>query len=139
MVAFESSTKIIATGANPAGASEATVTIGSLNDGFVYHIKSIYIPVVVANAPTVIDIQIGDGTSLIFSEATGTAVAVGTFAIQGQRVAANRTAGDGSEIIALPENLIVPGGFQIDTITATLANADYGVPVVFGAKLKARR
>jgi hypothetical protein len=138
MVAREVSTKVLATGTNPAAGNEVSVTVGASGDGFVYHIKAIYIPVTVSTGATGMAIQIKTGSSVVWSGHTLTDVGVGTADVQAQRVRLGYTNG-GGEVVVLPEKMIVPGGYTVTTLTDTPANADYGAAVVFGSKMKELR
>lgn len=142
MVARETSTKIILTGSDPAANTEQDETIGATGDRFVYHIKSIFIPLVtdanVANRFPAI--QITDESDNVFMEiAVATAVTASTtMNVEAVRGLDFATDGNGNEIVPLPEKLIVPGGYKIKTLTANLQATDnYGVMQVFGSKLYA--
>lgn len=137
VVPREISTKVLLTGTDVAADTEISETIGETGDGFAYHIKSLYLPVEVDTGATGMAFQITDADdNVVWSGHTLTDVATGSASFQAQRVENGFTDGDGSEIIVLPDKLIVPGGFKIKTVTDTVGNVDYGSLVVFGAQFK---
>lgn len=134
----ESPTKILAQSANPAVDTDISVTIGATNDGRVYHIKALYLPTTIDTGVTGIAFQITDASDVvIWSGHSLTDLAIGTESFQAHRVVSGFTDGDGSEIIVLPDKMIVPGGYKVKTLSDTVANVDHGVLTIFGSVFKA--
>ena len=134
----ESPTKILATGANIAADTEHSVTIGAVNDGKVYHIKAIHLHTLM----TVADIsafKISSATDdTIWQSAALTAIGTGANTFQAHRgIAAGFTDGNGAETVILPDKMIVPGGFKVETVAGTIANIDHGQLIIFGSVFKA--
>lgn len=137
-MARENPTKVIATGSDPAADSEVSVTIGETNDGLVYHIKALYLPTEIDTGATGIAFQITDESdNVIWSAHTLTDIATGTASFQAHRgIASGFTDGDGSEVVVLPDKMIIPGGYKIKTVSDTVGNTDHGVLQVFGSVFK---
>ena len=134
----ENATKMIATGTAPTAGQEATVTIGTSGDGMLYHIKAVTITTTVATGATDIGFNLNDGTNTVFQNSSATQVAIGSDRVtQMQRVPAAFTTGAGDEVMVLPDKLIVPGGYVIDSVSETVANTTHGGIMVFGSVFKA--
>ena len=139
-MAREIATRVIATAAALADNLEHTITIGAANDGKVYHIKGITCVTEMDTGATDLafvitsdtDVEVWASTSLTALGATGPFSLVASTGI-----AAGFTDGGGNEHIVLPDKMVIPGGWKIKTLTATVANADHGIMTVFGAIFKA--
>lgn len=138
VAAREVSTKTLLTGTDVAADTEINETLGADGDGFVYHIKSIHIPLAVDTGATGVAIQVTDANdNVVWESQTLTDVAIGTSSVQAQRVSGGFTDGAGNEIIELPDKFVIPGGYKIKTVAETVANVDYGSMTVFGSQFDA--
>lgn len=134
----ESPTKILATGADPAADTEHSVTLGAANDGRVYHIKAIHLDTDMTVADISAFLITTDADVTIWSSAALTAIGTGNLSFQAHRgIAAGFTDGAGAEIVVLPDKMIVPGGYKVKTLAATVANIDHGALNIFGSVFKA--
>jgi len=134
----ESPTRILATGAAVAADTEHEVTIGAAGDGKVYHIKSLHL----VTANDVADqsaFQITDADDAVIWQGTAlTAIGTGALFFGAYRgIAAGFTDGLGGEVIVLPDNMIIPGGYKIKTVAELSTSIDHGVLTVFGSVFKA--
>ena len=139
-MARETSTKILATAAALADNLEHTITIGSDGNGLVYDIKNITCVTEMDTGATDLAFVITDADDVVIWTSTSlTALgATGPFSLVASRgIAAGFTDGGGNEHIVLPDRMIIPGGYKIKTLTATVANADHGIMTVFGSVLTA--
>ncbi len=134
----ENPTKVLASGAALADNTEHDVTVGALNDGKVYHVKSIHLvtEMDVADSSafqitTDTDIPIWQGTAL-------TQIGTGTLFLGAYRgIAAGFTDGLGGEVIVLPEKMIIPGGYKIKTVAELVSSIDHGILTIYGSVFKA--
>lgn len=135
----ESPTRIIASAAALAVDTEHEVTFGAAGDGRVYHIKAIHL-VTDMTAPDKSGFQITDADDAVIWEAvalTQIAASAG-LSLQAHRgIAAGFTDGLGSEIIVLPDKMIVPGGYKLKTVAEALASIEHDELTVFGSVFKA--
>lgn len=139
-MARETTTKILATAAALADNLEHTITIGAVGDGKVFDIKNITCVTEMDTGATDMAFVITSDTDVeIWSSSSLTALGqTGPFSLIASRgIAAGFTDGTGNEHIVLPDRLIIPGGYKIKTLTATVANADHGIMTVFGSILDA--
>lgn len=134
----ESPTKILASAAGIAANLDHSLTIGALNDGKVYHIKSIFLNTVNDLADATAFQITTDTDVVIWSSAALTAIATTAHSLQAHRgIATGFTDGDGNEVVVLPDKMIVPGGYKVKTLAAVVANVDHDTMNVFGSVFKA--
>jgi hypothetical protein len=139
-MAREIATRILATAAALADNLEHEITIGAANDNKVYHVKGITCVTEMDTGATDMAFVITDADDLVVWASTSlTAIGqTGPFSLTASAgIAAGFTDGDGNEHIVLPDKMVIPGGWKIKTLTATVANADHGIMTVFGAVFKA--
>lgn len=137
-MARENPTKVIATSADVAADTDIDITVGATGDGKVYHVKALYLPTTIDTGATGIAFQITDDSdNVIWSAHTLTDIEIGSASFQAHRgISAGFTDGDGSEIVVLPDKMIIPGGYKIKTLSDTVGNTDHGVLQVFGSVFK---
>ncbi len=133
----ESPTKVLATGAALADNLEHDVTVGALNDGKVYHIKSLHLVTEMDVADISAFLITSDTDQTIWQSAALTAIGTGTLSFQAHRgIAAGFTDGAGAEIVVLPDKMIIPGGYKIKTLAALASSLDHGAFTIFGSVFK---
>ena len=134
----ESPTKILASSADPAATAEATVTLGATGDGRMYHIKAIHMPTATTTAATGVGFTITDSTGAVIWQAQSlTDVGTGALSAQAHRgIAAGFTDGSGGEVMVLPDKMVVPGGYIVNSLTELTTNIDHGIMKVFGSVFK---
>ena len=139
-MAREIATRILATAAALADNLEHTIIIGATDDGKVYHVKGITCVTEMDTGATDMAFVITDESDVVvWASSSLTALGqTGPFSLTASvGIAAGFTDGTGNEHIILPAKMIIPGGWKVKTLTATVANADHGIMTVFGAVFKA--
>ncbi len=139
-MAREIATRVIATAAALDDNLEHTIVIGAANDSKVYLIKGITCVTEFDTGATDLSFVITDASDVVVWQATSlTQIAItGPFNLQASAgIAAGYTDGGGNEHIVLPDEMIIPGGWKIKTLSETTANNDHGIMTVFGAVFKA--
>jgi hypothetical protein len=125
--------KVIGSSADPAADTEITLTLGQNGP---YKIESLYVPLVtdsgVANRTVDITIEDTNG-NIIWKSGNTTAITASTSAVI---VAADLPTEDSigdTRFIPIPDDLVLPNGAVIKTITALRESGDnYGVMNAFG-------